>query len=130
MATETAESGLGIETNTLTGAHWAAIGLAATTGLVHLYLFWSQEFLPFLLAGLGFFGAIALLLVGIRHRFLYLAGVLYTLAQMGGWVAAGMPDFWLGVFDKIVQLALIVVLVYLYRRETTGSRRDAADVRA
>lgn len=130
MATETAESNSVLETDALTGAHWAAIGLAAITGLVHLYLFWTQDFLLFLLAGLGFFGAIALLLVGIRHRLLYLVGALYTLAQMGGWVAAGMPDFWLGVFDKVVQVTLVVLLVYLYWRETSGPRETTADVTA
>lgn len=128
--TETTDDGFGLETRSLTGAHWAAIGLAAITGIIHLYLFWTQDFVPFLLAGLGFFGAIALVLVGFHRRLVYLVGVPYTLAQMAGWVMAGTPDFWLGVFDKIVQVALIGLLVYLYRRETTSSREAGTDVTA
>jgi hypothetical protein len=42
---------------------------------------------------------------------------------MGGWVVAGMPDFTLGVADKLVQTALIVLLVVLYLRE----RSDETD---
>ncbi|WP_224333364.1 hypothetical protein [Haloprofundus halobius] len=54
----------------LTRLHWTAVGLAATTGFVHLYLYWVQGFVPFLLAGLGFLGAVALLVTGVNRRIL------------------------------------------------------------
>jgi hypothetical protein len=76
--TESATRGLDVETSTLTGAHWAAIGLAVITGAIHLYLYWFEGSLPFLLAGLGFFGAIALVLVGFHRRLVYLVGIPYT----------------------------------------------------
>lgn len=107
-----------LTTRGLTGTHYAALVLASVTGVVHIYLYVVQGFLPFLLAGLGFFGAIGLLLVMPGYRsWLYLAGIPYTLIQMGGWVVAGMPDLALGVADKVVQVALIALLVVLYRRE-------------
>lgn len=108
----------GFTTAGLTATHYAAIGLAGVTGLIHLYLYYAQEFLPFLLAGLGFFGAVGLLLTLPSYRpWLYLAGIPYTLAQMAGWYLAGMPDFELGVADKAVQVALIGLLAVLYLRE-------------
>lgn len=67
---------------------WLAIALTATTGLVHLYLYMVDGFLPFLLGGLGYLGAIVLLLVlpGYR-RWLYLVGIPYVLVHL----AAGWP---------------------------------------
>ena len=114
-------------TDGLTGAHYAAMALAAISGVVHLYLYYVQGFVPFLLAGMGFFGAVGLILTlpGLRP-WIYLAGIPYTLVQMGGWVAAGMPDFYLGVADKVVQVALIALLVVLYRRERRARRADDA----
>lgn len=106
--------------------HWLGASLAAITGAVHLYMYWSQEYLPFLLAGLGFFGAVALLVVGFHRRLLYVVGVPYTLAQIGAWLAFDMPEFYLGVADKLVQVALIAVLVYLYRTDVA----EADDVQA
>lgn len=117
-------------TEGLTTTHYAAMLLAAVTGLVHLYLYYVQGFLPFLLAGLGFFGAVGLLLVLPAYRgWLYLVGVPYTLAQMGAWIAVGTPDFALGVADKLVQAALIVLLVVLFRRERSqaAAARSATD---
>lgn len=124
MAITARSHGYGLQTNTLTGVHWAAIGLATVTGLVHLYLYWTQEFLPFLLAGLGFFGAIGLLLLGVQRRLLYAVGVPYTAAQMVAWYLQGMPEFTLGVFDKAVQALLIVLLVYLFVVEGREARTD------
>lgn len=114
-------------TDGLTSTHVAAMGLAAVTGVVHLYLYLAQGFVPFLLAGLGFFGAIGLILLlpGVRS-WLYLAGIPYTIVQMAGWVAAGMPDFALGVADKLVQVVLIGLLVVLYRRERRAATADSA----
>lgn len=119
MATSTGT--VRFEIDSLTGMHWVAVLLAAVTGMVHLYLFASQGWVPFLLAGLGFYGAIALILVLPAYRpWLYLAGIPFTLAQMVGWYVveqpAGIGDVsGLAAFDKIVQILLIVLLVMLYR---------------
>lgn len=103
-----------LDTESLTTVHWAAIVLAAITGIDHLYLFVDEGFLPFLLAGLGFFGAIALLLIGFYRRWLYLLGIPYTAAQIVLWYLQGTPNFAFGVFDKIVQVLLIVLFGYLF----------------
>lgn len=116
----------------LTRLHVAAIALAATTGIVHLYLYWSQGFVPFLLAGVGFFGAVALLVGGVNRRLLYAVGVPFTASQVAVWVVQGMPEFALGVFDKTVQIALVALLAYLFVTERralrTGSRTSADSV--
>lgn len=103
----------GLDLKGLNSLHWAAIALAAVTGIVHLYLYFTQETVVFLLAGLGFFGAIALLLFNVFRPVLYLVGIPYTVVQMVGWYTAGMPDFTLGVADKLIQAALIILLAYL-----------------
>lgn len=105
------------DTQTLEGPHWIGIALAAITGAIHLYLFFTEDFLLFLLAGLGFFGAIVLLLLGFRRRTLYVVGVLYTLAQIAGYLLMPLGPLWIGVVDKIVQVGLIGTLVYLYRTD-------------
>ena len=105
----------------MTGLHWAAAGLAAATGVVHLYLFATQAFLPFLFAGVVFLAAIAgMLLIPYGHvarRAIYALGVPFTAGQIAAWYLAGMPDFALGVADKAVQVALILVLIGLFRAE-------------
>lgn len=109
----------------MTAVHWVAAALAATTGVVHLYLYWAQEFLPFLLAGLGFFGAVALLVAGVNRRLLYAIGVPFTASQIAVWVIQDMPEFALGVADKTVQVALILALGYLFVTEwrSRGARK-------
>lgn len=118
-----------LDTESLTPVHWGAIALALVTGVIHLYLFQVEEFLPFLLGGLGYLGAVVLLLVGFYRRILYLVGVPFVLLHIGGWVDAGMPDGgWvlgvapdlvtLGTIDKVIEVVLLVLLVYLYWTET------------
>lgn len=133
MAITARTHGYRLQTDTLTGVHWAAVGLATITGIVHLYLYWTQEFLPFLLAGLGFFGAVGLLMLNFHRRLLYAVGVPYTAAQMVAWYVQGMPEFQLGVFDKAVQALLIVLLVYLFvveGRETVEPGAGIAETEA
>ena len=102
--------------------HWVAIVLAAVTGLVHVYLYTTQGFLLFLLAGLGFFGAIGLLLIlPSLRKWLYGVGVPYTLAQIVGWYTMEQPASLgdistLALADKTVQIALIAVLLLLFLR--------------
>ena len=112
------EVGLTTPSSSLTVAHWSTMSLAAVTGVIHLYLYVTESWLPFLLAGAGFLGAIGLFfLLKDYRRYLYLVGVPYTLAQIGGYLMFPMGPLWLGVLDKAVQVAFIAGLVYLYLRE-------------
>lgn len=120
MATE---SGTSLRTESLTTLHWIGVALAVVTGVIHLYLGVGFITSPlgwgFLVAGVGFLGGVAALLVDYRRRLLYLLGVPFTAGQIVGWYVVNAPDFSaLGYFDKVVQVVLIVVLVVLYRRET------------
>lgn len=83
--------------------------------------------MPFLLAGLGFFGAIGLILVtkGAYRHLLYAAGIPYTLAQMIGYFVVEQPQSLadistLALVDKIAQTLLIVLLAYLFYTEWDG----------
>lgn len=111
----------GFDLDAMTRMHWLAAGLAAVTGAVHLYLYATQGFAPFLVAGVVFMAAILGMLVipygHMARRALYALGVPFTAAQIGIWLLAGMPDFALGVADKTIQVALILVLIYLFRME-------------
>jgi len=113
-----------LELGSLTTLHWIGVFLALVTGVVHFVL--GATFFPrpggimFLLAGGGFFGAIGLLLVDYRRRLLYLIGIPYTGIQIVAWYAlnrpVGLSDIGPVVAtDKLAQLALIVVLITLYR---------------
>lgn len=105
------------EADTMTRAHWAAAALAAVTGTVHVYLYVTQGFLPFLFAGVVFYAAIVGMGLNVYRRVLYALGVPFTAGQIVLWVALGMPDATLGAVDKVVQLTLIGLLVYLFRTE-------------
>jgi hypothetical protein len=97
-----------------------AVVLAALTGVVHLWLAvheWAEleEALPFLLAGIGFFVGIGLVLSTDRYRQpLYLLGAAFTGIEIPLWVLGGMEEFTLGVFDKVVQVLLVGALLYLW----------------
>jgi hypothetical protein len=126
-----AADGIRIETDSLTTLHWFAIALAALSGVIHLFLGVSgvtgtyisdQLGVAFLLAGLGFFGAVVLFLLDYRRRDLYLVGIPYTALQI-------VLYLWINqrvdpalspteAIDKAAQILLIVVLVVLYRRES------------
>jgi hypothetical protein len=117
-----------LETGSLTTLEWVGIVLAAITGVVHLVI--STGFLPeplgisFLLAGLGFLGAIVLVLLGYRRRTVYAVGIPYTAVQIVLWYVLnfdGVSDMLetagpLGVLDKAVQIAFVLVLIALLRR--------------
>lgn len=135
MATSTQRSG-GLAIGSLGGLHWAGIVLAAVTGVIHLFLgvdgvtgspYFSFELgVAFLLAGLGFFSAIVLVLLDIRRRAVYAAGIPFTAIQLVLWYylnfATTDSSFpgdvgTFGAIDKIVQVLLIVVLIVLLRAE-------------
>lgn len=112
----------------LTTAHRTAVGLTAVTGALHLYLYVTEDWLPFLLAGAGFLGALALFVVLQTHRRpLYAAGVLFTAAQVVGYLLFPMGPFWLGVADKAVQVALVATLGYLFLVDDRHSPAVAAE---
>jgi hypothetical protein len=116
----------------LTSLHWVGVVLALLTGVIHLFLgvnFISSPLgISFLLAGLGFVGAVVLLLMDYRRRLLYAVGVPYTAIQIVLWyyfnfAANPQKSFpadvgTIGWVDKLAQLVLIVVLVVLYRQES------------
>ena len=131
MAARTgASSTLSLDIDSMTAVHWVGVVCALVTAVVHLVL--GVRFAPsglgisFLLAGLGFVGAIVLLLVDYRRRLLYLVGVPFTAAQIAIWYALNvLPNGPLafgsigtfGVVDKVAQVLLILVLLYLFREE-------------
>jgi len=131
MATQTdASSGLSVETESMTAVHWLGVALALVSAAVHLVL--GVRFAPsglgisFILAGLGFLGAVALLVVGYRRRLLYLVGIPFTGIQIVVWYAVNvLPDGPLavgaigtfGAVDKVAQVLLILVLIYLLRAD-------------
>ncbi len=111
----------------LTPLHWVGIAMALVSALVHLVL--GIGFFPhymgvlFLLATGGFVGAVVLVLIDYRRTLVYLAGIPFTLVQIGGWYVVNQPDSLsaLGtaeIADKVAQVVLIIVLVLLYRRES------------
>jgi len=125
-------SGSTFETASLTRLHWLGIALAAITGAVHLalgVLFLdpaagvlapeNAQPLSFVLAGIAFFIAPLLVLVDYRRRLLYLVGIPFTGIQVVLYFVLNWPNVFgpAGIGDKVVQAALIAVLVVLYRRE-------------
>jgi hypothetical protein len=118
MATTTS-SGLSLQTDSLTGIHWVGVALALLSGVIHLFLGVNlgNQFgfagLPgaFVLAGLGFVGAVVLLLVGYRRRLLYAVGVPFVGVQIVVWL-------WpIDYVDKAAQVILVVILLYLLATE-------------
>ncbi|HET7325340.1 MAG TPA: hypothetical protein VFJ06_13515 [Halococcus sp.] len=123
-------TGLRLNFHGLTRTQWSAMVLAAITGSVHLYLFWTQSFIPFLLAGLGFLTLAGLMGTTFDYRLLSLGGIPFTVLQIAAWIQMGMPDFMLGVADKTVQVALIGLLAYLFvsERRSTAAERTRTEI--
>ena len=114
-----------LETESLTALHWVAVALAVVSGVIHLVIgiqfFPGAQPIAFVLAGLGFFGAVVLFLLDYRRRLLYLVGIPFVVLQI-------LLYLWLNYrvdppispiegIDKAAQIVLIVLLVVLYRRE-------------
>lgn len=120
------ETGMSLATESMTPLHWLGILLAVVTGVLHLVLGASYGLngfgISFIVAGLGFLGGAAAVLVDYRRRLVYLLGIPFTLGQVVAWYVVNAPEFSpLGIFDKVVQVALVVVLVVLYRRDRAKS---------
>lgn len=115
--------GFELRTETMTWQHWAAVALAAITGVIHLFLAVSFITGPlgwaFLVAAIGFFAGVVAILVDYRRRLVYLLGVPFTAGQVVLWYVMNDPPFGpIDYTDKAVQVVLIVFLVLLYRRES------------
>lgn len=110
--TQIAES---INTEPLKPVHWLAMGLVLLTGIFHVYAGIVEGRLPVTLAGVGFFAALGLFLLNFRRQWLYLGGIVYTGVQIPLWYVAKAGEFTtIGYIDKVIQIVLIVLLVYLY----------------
>ncbi|WP_246985105.1 hypothetical protein [Halorientalis marina] len=111
------EAGL-IETASLGAEHWTAVVLVAVTGVLHLYAGVVEGAPPVLIAGVGFFGALALFLVGYRRRLLYAVGVVYTGVQIPLWYVVKAGAYTpVGYVDKAVQVVLVALLLGLLWRD-------------
>lgn len=109
-------------TDGLTSLDYVGILLAAITGVIHIYegiedLGDGVFGILFILAGLGFFGAIVLLWMGFNRNVLYPVGIAYTGIQFAAYFGLRWPHVYepLGLLDKLVQLLLIVVLLLLWQ---------------
>jgi hypothetical protein len=114
------------ETESLTRLHWVGIALAIVTGIVHLYFgvlaLNTLQGASFVLAGIAFFVAVFLLLLDVRRRLLYLVGIPFVGVQVVLYFVLNWPDVLNpgGIGDKVVQVALIAILIVLYRRESAS----------
>lgn len=113
------------DTDSLTPMHWFAIGLATLSGVIHLVLSLIVPILvlrvSFLLAGVGFFGGIVLVLANYYRTTLYAVGIPFTGVQIVLWYVIVGPTAealeLLDVIDKLAQIVLIGLLAVLYNRE-------------
>ncbi|MCL7417499.1 MAG: hypothetical protein M8354_06635 [Halalkalicoccus sp.] len=128
---DTAEThGMALSIDTLDGIHWLGILSALVSAGVHLligaWFFPSTLGISFVLAGLGFIGAVVLVLVDFHRRAVYAVGIPFTLVQIVLWYwvnFVGMDKSFpadigtLDAVDKIAQVVLLAVLVVLLRRQ-------------
>ncbi|WP_458208540.1 DUF7475 family protein [Haladaptatus sp. NG-SE-30] len=108
----------------LTSLDYVGIVLVFLTGVIHIYegiedLDEGIIGILFLLAGLGFFGALVLLYLGINQPLLYGVGIIYTGIQFVAYFILRWPNIYdpLGLFDKAIQAVLILVLAILFVRK-------------
>lgn len=113
-----------LNAGSLSGLEWLGLLFAAVSGAVHLVI--GVGMLPsplavsFVLAGLGFAGAIALILLDRRRRLVYAAGVPFVGLQIGLWaVLNGVLNGTLivaidaiQVVDKVAQVGLVALCLY------------------
>jgi hypothetical protein len=126
MRTDTRD--LSVDIESLGGL--AAVGIVAAIISAGIHLRLGVGFIDsplgisFILAGLGFLGAVGLVLLNYRRRTVYAVGIPFTAVQIGIWYylnfAAGPKAFpadvgTLGAIDKVAQVVLILVLIALLR---------------
>lgn len=124
----TETQGRTLDVASLDSRHWIGIVAAAVTAAVHLLL--GVRMLPsgiglsFVLAGLGFLGAIGLVVLDYRRRTVYAVGIPFTLVQIVLWYYINFISLGksfpadigtLGAVDKLAQVVLLAVLVVLLR---------------
>lgn len=117
-----------LQMGSLGGLHWVGILAALVSAAIHLLL--GIRMLPsgmgisFVLAGLGFLGAIGIVLVGYRRKLVYAIGIPFVLVQIVLWFVVnfvtGAKTFpadigTIGAVDKIAQVVLLGVLIALLR---------------
>jgi hypothetical protein len=120
-----------LETGSLSRTHWLVVLFALVTGGIHVYAGLVEGRTPVLLAGVGFFGAVVLFLVDYRRSLLYVLGIVYTAVQLPLWYVVKAGEYTtLGYADKLIQVILIVLLVYLYwnTRMATGTDRESPTI--
>ncbi|WP_199243338.1 DUF7475 family protein [Halopenitus persicus] len=114
-----------LDLETLDRRHRLGIGLAAVTGAIHLVLGMGAPTTPIgvasILAGIGYAGAIVLVLVGYRRRLVAAVGIVYVGSQIVIWYVVNRPASLAAVspaamVDKPVQVLLIAVCVAIVRR--------------
>jgi hypothetical protein len=111
-----------LETGSIPTLAWVALGLVVVTGVLHIYAGVVEGRIPVALAGVGFLGAIALYLVDYRRPLLYLVGIVYTVVQIPLWYVVKAGEYTtLGYVDKLVQVVLVALLVYLYWQTRTAA---------
>jgi len=98
----------------LTQLQWLAVALVVITGVLHVYAGIVEGRIPVALAGVGYAGALVLFFFDYRRRLLYLLGIPYTAVQFPLWIVAKSEYGVIDYVDKAVQVALILVLIYLY----------------
>jgi len=119
----------------LTTLHWVGVVAATLSGTIHLVLGVADITSPigvsFVAAGLGFYGAVALLLFGVARRWLYVVGIPFVIAQIALWYLFNFVGTGrsfpadagpLGLIDKTVQVLLLAVLFVLLTRESSSPR--------
>ncbi|QSG04646.1 DUF7475 family protein [Halapricum desulfuricans] len=125
----TAETGgVTLQTESLGALHWVGIIAALVSSAIHLLLgvrmFPSGMGISFILAGLGFLGAIVLVMIAYRRRTVYAVGIPFVLVQIVLWYvvnfANGSKAFpgdigTFGAIDKAAQFVLLAVLIALLR---------------
>ncbi len=106
--------------------HTLVIFLASITGLVHFYLApqigLNTLGISFLVAGIGFMALIGSVILDYRRTTAYILGVIFTAGQIVIWYHLNRPQLeliirgepLLDVVDKLSQVLLIILLVYLY----------------
>lgn len=109
--------------------HYIGIVLALISSAIHFHLGFLIGLtglgISFLLAGTGFLLGIKLVILDHGRRFVYLLGIPFVLGQVVYWYTVNQPTLQmfvsgpplLDVVDKTAQVLLLLVLVYLYRKE-------------
>ncbi|MFB6125755.1 MAG: hypothetical protein ABEJ79_00425 [Halolamina sp.] len=106
-----------LNAESLSGLEWLGLLFAAVSGVVHLVSgvggLPSPLAVSFVLAGLGFAGAIVLILLDWRRRLVYAVGIPFVGAQIGLWaVLNGLPIGAIEVVDKVAQVGLVALCLY------------------